>query len=62
MTFMMPLMLWAGALFSHHVVGGSILFPGVGYVEMALAFQALGASSVLSFVAFVRPCVMSPPE
>ena len=53
---------FAGALFSHHVVGGSILLPGVGYVEMALAFQALGASSVLSFVAFVRPCVMSPPE
>ena len=53
---------FAGALFSHHVVGGSILLPGVGYIETAFTFQALSASSVLSFVAFVRPCVMSPPE
>ena len=27
----------AEALFSHHVVGGAIILPGVGYVEMAFA-------------------------
>jgi hypothetical protein len=27
----------AEVLFSHHVVGGTIILPGVGYVEMAFA-------------------------
>jgi len=27
----------AEALFSHHVVGGAIILPGVGYVEMSFA-------------------------
>ena len=48
----------AEALFSHHVVGGAIILPGVGYVEMAFAAssgRALGA------VAFLRPCVLPEP-
>ena len=35
----------AEALFSHHVVGGAIILPGVGYVELAFA-----ASSGLSLI------------
>ena len=48
----------AEALFSHHVVGGTIILPGVGYVEMAFA-----ASSGRAFtaVSFLRPCVLSGP-
>ena len=45
------------AVLSHHVVGGSILLPGVGYVETAFAAVA-GRRAVLSAVAFVRPCVL----
>ena len=58
MTFMMPLMLWAGALFSHHVVGGSILLPGVGYVEMAFASSPVVECSVMTALLFLRPCVL----
>ena len=49
------------AVLSHHVVGGSILLPGVGYVETAFAADA-GRRAVLSAVAFVRPCVLPGPR
>ena len=46
----------AEALFSHHVVGGTIILPGVGYVEMAFAASS---GRALAAVAFLRPCVLS---
>ena len=46
------------ALFSHHVVGGTIILPGVGYVEMAFAASSCRA---LAAVAFLRPCSLSGP-
>jgi len=49
----------AEALFSHHVVGGTIILPGVGYVEMAFAASS---SRALTAVAFLRPCVLSGPD
>ena len=49
------------AILSHHVVGGSILLPGVGYVEVAFAAVA-GRRAVLTVVAFVRPCVLPGPR
>ena len=48
----------AEALFSHHVVGGTIILPGVGYVEMAFAASA---GRALADVAFLRPCSLSGP-
>jgi len=45
-------------LFSHHVVGGTIILPGVGYVEMAFAASS---SRALTAVAFLRPCVLPEP-
>ena len=48
----------AEALFSHHVVGGTIILPGVGYVEMALT---VSSSRALRAVAFLRPCVLPGP-
>ena len=48
----------AEALFAHHVVGGSIILPGVGYVEMALAASS---GRALAAVAFLRPCVLPEP-
>ena len=48
----------AEALFSHHVVGGTIILPGVGYVEMAFAASSCRA---LAAVAFLRPCSLSGP-
>ena len=48
----------AEVLFSHHVVGGTIILPGVGYVEMAFA---AGSGRALTAVAFLRPCVLSGP-
>jgi hypothetical protein len=48
----------AEALFSHHVVGGTIVLPGVGYVEMAFAASS---SRALAAVAFLRPCVLPEP-
>jgi hypothetical protein len=50
----------AELLFSDHVVGGNILFPGVGYVEVAFAAN-LDKASALTAVAFVRPCVLPNP-
>ena len=51
----------AELLFSDHVVGGNILFPGVGYVEVAFAAN-LDQASVLTAVAFVRPCILPNPS
>ena len=50
----------AELLFSDHVVGGNIIFPGVGYVEMAFAAN-IDDHSTLKAVAFVRPCVLPAP-
>ena len=51
----------AELLFSDHVVAGNILFPGVGYVEVAFAVN-VGRGSVLTSVAFLRPCVLPEPR
>lgn len=51
----------AELLFSDHVVGGNILFPGVGYVEVAFAAN-LDQASALTAAAFVRPCVLPNPR
>ena len=48
----------AEALFSHHVVGGAIILPGVGYVELAFAASS---GRALAAVAFLRPCSLSGP-
>ncbi len=48
----------AEALFSHHVVGGTIILPGVGYVEMAFAASS---GRALTAVAFLRPCLLAGP-
>ena len=48
----------AEALFSHHVVGGAIILPGVGYVEMAFATSS---GRALEAVVFLRPCVLPEP-
>ena len=45
---------------SHHIVGGNILLPGVGYVEMAFAANG-SRHAALSAVAFVHPCVLPEP-
>ena len=57
-TFSGALSSSAEALFSHHVVGGTIILPGVGYVEMAFAASS---GLALTAVAFLRPCVLSGP-
>jgi hypothetical protein len=46
----------AELLFSHHVVGGTIILPGVGYVEVAFAASS---GRALTAVAFLRPCSLS---
>ena len=51
----------AELLFSDHVVGGNILFPGVGYVEVAFAAN-LDQASTLTAAAFVRPCILPNPR
>ena len=47
----------AELLFLDHVVAGNILFPGVGYVEVAFAAN-LDQASALTAAAFVRPCML----
>ena len=47
------------ALLSHHIVGGRILLPGVGYLEMTFAATK---HYVLKSVAFIRPCVLPEPQ
>ena len=51
----------AELLFSDHVVGGNILFPGVGYVEVAFAANA-SRGSVITSAAFLRPCILPEPR
>ena len=51
----------AELLFLDHVVAGNILFPGVGYVEVAFAAN-LDQASVLTAAAFVRPCMLPNPR
>jgi len=51
----------AELLFSDHVVAGNILFPGVGYVEVAFAAN-LDQASALTAAAFVRPCILPNPR
>ena len=51
----------AELLFSDHVVAGNILFPGVGYVEVAFAAN-LDQASALTATAFVRPCILPNPR
>ena len=48
----------AEALLSHHVVGGTIILPGVGYIEMAFAASSCQA---LADVTFLRPCALPKP-
>ena len=45
----------AEALFADHIVGGSIVLPGVGYLEM-MFIANLGRHSGFTDVAFMRPC------
>ena len=49
----------AEALFSHHVVAGAIILPGVGYIEMSFAASS---GRALTGVAFLRPCVLPKPR
>ena len=51
----------AELLFLDHVVAGNILFPGVGYVEVAFAAN-LDQVSALTAAAFVRPCMLPNPR
>ena len=55
------LTLSAELLFLDHVVAGNILFPGVGYVEVAFAAN-LDETLVLTATAFVRPCILPNPR
>ena len=50
----------AEALFADHVVGSSILLPGVGYLEMTFIAN-LGRHSAFTDVAFMRPCWLPGP-
>ena len=50
----------AEALFSDHVVGGQILLPGVGYLEMTF-ISSFSQHSVFTNVAFMRPCWLPQP-
>ena len=50
----------ADALFADHVVGGQILLPGVGYLEMAFIAN-LGRYSAFIDIAFMRPCWLPEP-
>ena len=43
-------------IFADHTINEDILFPGVGYVELAFASDKSGQNAVLAAVAFVRPC------
>ncbi|KAK7241741.1 hypothetical protein SO694_00152034 [Aureococcus anophagefferens] len=48
------------AVIADHVVGGSALFPGVGYVEIAASdVRRSGAGdAVVTDVKFIRPCIL----
>lgn len=57
LSSMGPLSLPADLVLSEHVVGGRILLPGVGFVEMVFA-HSRADDLVLSAVAFVKPCIL----
>jgi len=44
---------------SHHVVGGSILVPGVSFIEMS--FSASPGHSSLTEISYIRPCFLPGP-
>jgi hypothetical protein len=46
-------------LFIDHIVGYSVLFPGVGYVELVIAFWLFERKAAAVAVTFVRPCVLT---
>lgn len=48
------------ATLADHIVGGNVLLPGVGCVELVLA--SLELQTALASVAFVGPCVLPGPE
>jgi len=50
----------AEALFSDHVVGGRILLPGVGYLEMTFIAN-IARNSAFTSIAFMRPCWLPQP-
>ena len=43
---------------SGHIVGGKVVLPGVGHVELAFASEKLTNQVALSAVSFLRPCVL----
>ena len=47
------------AFLSHHVVGGSILLPGVSFIEMA--FSASPGHTSMTAIAYLRPCSLPGP-
>ena len=47
------------AFLAHHVVSGSILLPGVSFIEMA--FAASPGYSSLTAITYLRPCSLSGP-
>jgi hypothetical protein len=53
----MPLSPAADAAIAEHVVGGGVLLPGVGYLEMAMA-SSHGSRPALDAVAFIQPCLL----
>ena len=46
-------------IMSDHLVVGSILFPGVAYLELAFATASLGRQMALNAVSFMRPYLIS---
>ncbi|KAH8048797.1 delta-3,5-delta-2,4-dienoyl-CoA isomerase [Aureococcus anophagefferens] len=48
------------AVIADHVVGGSALFPGVGYVEIAASdvCRSGAGDAVVTDVKFIRPCIL----
>ncbi|KAH8093682.1 enoyl-CoA hydratase/isomerase [Aureococcus anophagefferens] len=48
------------AVIADHVVGGSALFPGVGYVEIAASdvCRSGAGDAVVTDVTFIRPCIL----
>ena len=47
------------AFLAHHIVSGSVLLPGVSFIEMA--FAASPDHSILTAIAYIRPCSLPGP-
>ena len=47
------------AVLSDHVVGSSVLLPGVSYIEIASASTKLSDQIGLEAVMFIRPCILA---